>query len=136
MSELRNYLAQATREIPKVDDPCFEFVAGWIALARGQDARAAYLADGFVPPMRLQLDRDLFLTRAQMIADRLGLPQSDGEADGDVALLDVLAPDGKGGARIACAMAIRSSGLWFARTARGVLAGPSPFIRAWAVPRC
>ncbi|UFZ02926.1 hypothetical protein LQG66_27245 [Bradyrhizobium ontarionense] len=131
---LKNYLGSATREAPNVDDPCFEFVVGWIALARGQDARAAYLADGYISPLRLQLDRELFLTRAQMIADRLGLPQSDGAADGDVGLLDVLSPDGNGGIRIAGAMAIKSRGLWFARTKRGVLAGPSPFIRAWSVP--
>ncbi|WP_257164692.1 hypothetical protein [Bradyrhizobium sp. SRS-191] len=119
--------------MPAVADPCFEFVAGWIAIATGRDARAAFLADGFISPLRLQLDRDLFLQRAQMIADRLGLAQTDSEADGDVALLEVAAPNGKGGLRIAGAMAIRSRGLWFVRTERGILAGPSPFLRAWSV---
>ena len=130
---LTSYIGRATEAMPDVADPCFDFVAGWIARATGKDARAAWQADGEIAPQRLQADRALFLVRAQMIADRLGLAQSEGEGEGDVALLEVLAP-GLRRDHVAGAMAIRSRGLWFVRTARGVLAGPSPFIRAWAVP--
>lgn len=129
---LTSYIADVGCMMPNKLDPCFEFVSGWIARATGKDARAAFMADGFVRPQLLQANRTLFMRRAQMIADRLNLAQSDGEGEGDVALLEVLAPGRTN--HVAGAMAIRSRGLWFVRTARGVLAGPSPFIRAWAVP--
>lgn len=126
---LSDYLAAQSERRIEGRDPCFEFVAGWIALARGQDARAAFLADGYVDPLRLQVSEAMFLARAQLIADRLGMPVAASPAEGDVALLRVLATGG----RVAGAMAIRHADLWFAKTARGVVAAPSPFLKAWAI---
>jgi hypothetical protein len=129
---LGSYIAEATARPFSIGEAhCLDFVARWIALACGLDARAAWGGPGAGTDIRrIMAEPHLMRSQAISAAMTMGLVETNVPDLGDVGLVQALV---RGDRPASLVGAIRGEGLWYLKTGHGVLAADAPCEIAWSI---